>query len=556
MLLSLAVKNYAIIDNLEIEFHDGMTVLTGETGAGKSLIIDAISLLLGRRADNELIRYGETKATIEGVFTFQNDMIPFFDEKGITYDEETVLIRRELLSSGKSICRINGSLATLADLVTLGELVGDIHSQNDTLGLVNPKNYLHFLADTELDALLESYQTSLKDYRSVKKSYDDLVKQVEDIKEREQYLKFQVKEFQLANLQAEEENALRLELHQLSSYEALMEQLRELHVELDEEEPLTHLYKALQSLQKLEKIDPRYHSLRTSFEEKYYDLESILEDSLLKVGNLEYDERRVEEINARLAVYSDLKRKYKKDTLELIEFKTTLESQLDKIENSEVYLTDLEHELKRVYDQTLILAEKMHSIRTTNAHTLEQAMLEQLQDLELKNTSFEITFKPVSLDKVVFLPDGIDEADFMVSFNKGEPKKPFAKVASGGEMSRFMLALKSIIALKMPQQMKVFDEIDHGVSGLVAFRIAEKMRMIAASSQVLCITHLPQVAAMGDHHLKISKKVLEDRTITAIDVLNYEERVTEVATMISKGEPTPASINLAKELILTSHQSN
>ena len=556
MLLSLAVKNYAIIDNLEIEFHDGMTVLTGETGAGKSLIIDAISLLLGRRADNELIRYGEAKATIEGVFTFQNDMIPFFDEKGIAYDEETVLIRRELLSSGKSICRINGSLATLADLVTLGELIGDIHSQNDTLGLVNPKNYLHFLADTELDSLLEAYQTSLIEYRRVKKSYDDLMRQVEEIKEREQYLKFQVKEFQLANLQAEEENTLRQELHQLSSYEALVEQLRELHVELDEEEPLTHLYKALQSLQKLEKIDSRFHSLRVSFEEKYYDLESILEDSLLKVGNLEYDERRVEEINARLAVYSDLKRKYKKDTIKLIEFKTALESQLDKIENSEVYLTDLEHELKRVYNKTFALAEKMHSIRVNNAHTLERAMLEQLQDLELKNTSFEITFKPVPPDKVVFLLDGIDEVDFMVSFNKGEPKKPFAKVASGGEMSRFMLALKSTIALKIPQQMKVFDEIDHGVSGLVAFRIAEKMRTIAASSQVLCITHLPQVAAMGDHHLKISKKVLEDRTITAIDVLTYEERITEVATMISKGEPTPASINLAKELILTSHQNN
>ena len=553
MLYSLTVKNFAIIDNLEIQFHDGMTVLTGETGAGKSLIIDAIGLLLGKRADTDLIRFGENKAIIEGAFSYEATIGQFLSERGIDHDHESIVIKRELLSSGKSFCRVNGTLVSLGEVVELGELIGDIHSQIDTLGLVHPKNYLRFLENDAIKHDLESYQQALKQYRALKNELESLQKQAADANEKEDFLKFQIKEFELASLSIEEEQQLKQELNQLSSYETLVEQLKEFHDKVYETDAVTNLYLALQTLQKLEHIDLRFQLIRQSFEEKYYDMESILEDPILKIGNMEYDENRIEEINSRLSLYSDMRRKYKKSTAELIAYYEQIAKQIDQIDNIEGYVKALEQKVSAAYHETFAKASHIHLLREANARSLEQEMMVQFNDLQLKNTSFLVVFKDIDSKNVNFLNDGIDEVDFMVSFNKGEPKKSFAKVASGGEMSRFMLALKSIIALKMPLQMKVFDEIDQGVSGLVAYKIAEKMKSIAQTSQVLCITHLPQVASIGNHHLKIQKKVVDQRTVTLIEELEGVSRVHELASMISKGEPTLASINLASEL-LNSHE--
>ncbi len=450
---------------------------------------------------------------IEGCFSYEPSLASFLEERGIDQETESIIIRREILSSGKSLCRINGSLISLSEVVELGEMLGDIHSQNDTLGLVNPKNYLHFLEDEAVREDLTLYTQALKKYRTLLKEHETLEKQVIESKEKEEFYKFQIKELELAKLSVLEEEALKQELHQLSSYEALVELLKDFHEKVHESNALSNLYSSLQILQKLEKIDSRFESVRANFESHYYDLESDLEDSLLKVGNLEYDEKRVEDINSRLALYSDMRRKYKKDTAELVSYYDQIKKQLDQIEHADDYLMELNQKVQVSYHETLAIALKIRNLRQQNAHDHEVELMKQLQDLELKNTTFEVVFKELS-NPMVFLSDGIDVVDFMVSFNKGEPKKSFAKVASGGEMSRFMLALKSIIALKLPLQMKVFDEIDHGVSGLVAYKIAEKMKAIAKTSQVLCITHLPQVASIGDQHLKIKKQVIDSRTIT------------------------------------------
>ncbi|MFA6627864.1 MAG: AAA family ATPase, partial [Bacilli bacterium] len=345
MLYSLTVKNFAIIDNLEIQFHDGMTVLTGETGAGKSLIIDAIGLLLGKRADTDLIRFGENKAIIEGAFSYEATIGQFLSERGIDHDHESIVIKRELLSSGKSFCRVNGTLVSLGEVVELGELIGDIHSQIDTLGLVHPKNYLRFLENDAIKHDLESYQQALKQYRALKNELESLQKQAADANEKEDFLKFQIKEFELASLSIEEEQQLKQELNQLSSYETLVEQLKEFHDKVYETDAVTNLYLALQTLQKLEHIDLRFQLIRQSFEEKYYDMESILEDPILKIGNMEYDENRIEEINSRLSLYSDMRRKYKKSTAELIAYYEQIAKQIDQIDNIEGYVKALEQKV-------------------------------------------------------------------------------------------------------------------------------------------------------------------------------------------------------------------
>ena len=548
MLISLTVKNFAIIESLKVDFNNNMTVLTGETGAGKSLIIDAIGLLLGKKADLSLIRHGEQKASIEGIFSYEKNIMPFLDEHGISIDEDYLIIRREILTSGKSTTRVNGTSVSLSELSELGELLGDIHSQNDTLGLVNPKNYLSFLSDEKTNIYLEQYQNALKNYKKIKQEYEKLIKQIKEAKDKEEFLKYQIKEFEYAKLSINEEKVLKEELHSLNNYEVRINVLREFHQKINDENVLSHLYQALQSLSKLEKIDSSYNELLKLFTEKYYDLESICNEDALKIDSFEYDENRIEEINARLAIYSDLRRKYKQDTVELVSYYQDLKEQITRIENSDYLLEELSKHLTKAYDETLSYALTLQNRRKELASILEVELAKQFKDLELKNTSFEICFKE-NTSNPIFFNDGIDEIDFLVSFNKGEPRKPFVKVASGGEMSRFMLALKSIISNKYPYQFKVFDEIDHGVSGLVAYRIAEKIKEIAKTSQVLCITHLPQVAAVGKYHLKIEKKIVEGRTIARVINLSYEERINEIAMMIAKGQATEASINLATELL-------
>ena len=552
MLVSLSVKNFAIIDNVQIEFQPNMTVMTGETGAGKSLIIDALSLLFGARASSDLIRYGENKASIVGVFSnYSNEIVDVLNELGIDFDlDDNLIIKRELYANGKSICKINSEVVTLNDLKLICDYIGDIHSQHDSLGLINPKNYLSFIRNNKIDELISLYQKALKEYKDIKNLYNSKLKKNEEIKERMDFLKYQYKELKSLNINIEEEVSLKNELSLLSNYEKINEALRSFKNIYDKDNALDLIYESLNYLSKLKDYDNKYESLYKELEEAYYNIEAVVDNSLFKNRNESIDvDSRIDEINSRLGIYSDLKRKYKKTTEEILAYLSQIEKDLEDFDNFDVDIEDLKKQCDKKYDEVLNIAFDIRNERMLIASSLEKDLVNNLLDLELKNTSFNIVFNEIDKNNINFNKDGIDSIDFMVSFNKGELLKPLSKVASGGELSRFMLALKVVLGDKLPMQTKVFDEVDSGVSGNVAYAIAKKIKEISLKSQVICVTHLAQVASIGDNHLRISKNIVDDRTYTVIDELNIDQRVEEIASMLSNGNISQTSINMAKELI-------
>ena len=549
MLATLNVKNFAIIDNIQIDFNDGLTVLTGETGAGKSLIIDAISLLFGERASNDLIRYGEDKATIEGIFSNYDDNIKeLLTKYDIEYDEDDYLfVKRELYMTGKSICKINNQNVTLSQLKEISMYIGDIHSQLETFGLINPKNYLSFIQNDETKKLENEYVNSLKNYRKTKKEYDELISKNEEDTKRLDFIKYQLNELKQANLVESEEEELKNESKFLSNFEDVTSSIYELKNDYLNDSTLTNIYESLNVLQKLSKYDEKYNELKAILEEAYYNIEEVANDKLLSVNQIDFDEDRLNEVNERLSMYSELKRKYKMTTKELIDYKSSLEETINNVDNFDFNLQELEKDVKKYYNETLKLGTLLHDERFKQAKTIMDEIIPHLKDLQLNNTVFNIDVKNTNS----FLKDGLDEVEFNVTFNKGEPLKPLSKIASGGELSRFMLALKTVLGDSLPMQTKIFDEIDSGVSGNVAFSIGKKLHNISKKSQVLCITHLPQVASVADNHIRISKKSIDGRTITQIEKLDLEGRIYEIASMISNGKPTEASLNYAKELLST-----
>lgn len=544
MLVSLYVNNFAIIDNIRIDFKDKMSVLTGETGAGKSLIIDAIGLLFGKRASQDLIRFGETKATIEGVFnTFDPKICSVIGEE--ISEDEYLVIKREIYSNGKSLCKINNNIVSLAQLSEIAETIGDIHSQFDTQGLFNPKNYLEFIDDEETKALLKDYRAALEIYQKNNRHYQDLLNKNRDDTQRIEFLKFQLSELEKAALNPVEEEELKQRSHVLNNFGLFSDNLKNLLSLYDDNNILDRIYESLGYLQKITSGNEKLTQLRQQIEDAYYNLSDAVATINQEYKNLDFNPEELESINSRIGVYSDLHRKYKKTTAEIIDFQEHLKNEINNIENYDVLIADLEKSVKEAYDKTLMIGNNIREKRKNNSKILKSKITETLFDLQLKNTVFEVCFNP----EIRFYQNGIDEVDFLISFNKGEPLKPLSKVASGGELSRFMLALKSLVSEKLHLQTIIFDEIDNGVSGAIAYSIANKIKGIAERSQVLCVTHIPQVAAISDHHFRISKKTEQNRTVTEIQELNYEERILEIAKMISNGEVTTASKNLAIELL-------
>lgn len=546
MLATLNVKNFAIIDNMQINFDDGFTVLTGETGAGKSLIIDAISLLFGERASSDLIRFGEQKASIEGLFSdYNSKIIALLNDFAIEYDEDDFLIiRREIYQNGKSLCKINNQTVSLNQLKLISSYIGDIHSQFDTFGLINPKNYLSFLKDEYIDEELNKYLVLLKDYNNLLLKLKKLESEIDENNLKKDYYEYQVNELEKANLSVDEEKKLQIELSVLTNSEKVNELISDLKQTYNDSDLLKNIYDSINTLNKLSEFNNKFVDLKNIVEEAYYSLESIATDKLLNSANYDFNENRFNEINERLSIYSDFKRKYKKDISEIIEYQNNIKDILHNIDNFDVVEEELNKEINNTYEQLMLSAKMISDRRKTNAKELEEAIQNHLIDLQLNNVKFNIAFTETSLNK-----DGIDEVDFMISFNKGEPLKPLSKIASGGELSRFMLALKTILGNKLPMQIKIFDEIDSGVSGSIAYSIGKKILTISTNSQVLCITHLPQVASLANNHFKISKDIKDNKTYTIIEKLSYKERINEIANMLSNGNITENSLKYAEELL-------
>lgn len=556
MLQTLSIKQFAIIDELEVNFGDGLTVLSGETGAGKSIIIDAIGQLIGMRASSNYVRHGEKKAVIEGIFDIDNskEAISILHDLSIDIDEDFLLVKREIFSSGKSICRVNNQTVTLQDLRKIMQELLDIHGQHETQTLLKQKYHLHLLdnyAENTYKSLLESYVDTFDKYSAKKKELADLESADQALLQRLDLLKFQYEELQEANLIENEVPQLESDIKRIQNSESLSLALNNAHVTLTDEHAITdRLYELSNQLQSISEILPdKYDELKEDVDQFYYTLEDAKHQLYDDLTNTEFDEQYLNELESRMNLLNSLKRKYGKDVNELIMYQDKMADKINKIENYEESTAQLRQEIDDLYKNVMELGEKLSQERRNVAQSLRNHIVDEIQNLQMNDANLEISFKP--LDKPN--REGIEFVEFLISPNKGEPLKSLNKIASGGELSRIMLALKTIFVKTRGQTAILFDEVDSGVSGKAAQKMAEKMKGLAEHIQVICISHLPQVASMSDHHLFISKNSNDERTTTQVKELTGEERIDEVARMISGATVTELTRQNAKEMIEQNH---
>ena len=557
MLQTLSIKQFAIIDELEIHFSDGLTVLSGETGSGKSIIIDAIGQLIGMRASSDFVRHGEKKAIIEGIFDIDNskEAISVLNELDIDIDEDFLLVKREIFSSGKSICRINNQIVTLQDLRKVMQELLDIHGQHETQTLLKQKYHLKLLddyAENQYSSVKEQYETTFNEYKEKKKELEELQSADQALLQRLDLMKFQFEELQEASLKEGEITQLESDIKRIQNSEKLSLALNNAHVTLTDEHAITdRLYELSNHLQTIDDIIPgRFKKLKEDIDQFYYTLEDAKHELYDEMSNTEFDEQLLNELESRMNLLNNLKRKYGKNIDELITYQSKLENEIAKIENYEESTSQLKEEIDLLYEKVIKYGQSLSKERRIVARTLREHIVAEIQNLQMKEANLEISFQPLETPTI----EGIEFVEFLISPNKGEPLKSLNKIASGGELSRIMLALKSIFVESRGQTAILFDEVDSGVSGQSAQKMAEKMRDIAKYIQVICISHLPQVASMSDHHLLISKMSKNDRTTTQVKELKKEDKIDEIARMISGASVTELTRENAREMIAQNHK--
>ena len=556
MLQTLSIKQFAIIDELDINFSDGLTVMSGETGSGKSIIIDAIGQLIGMRASSDYVRHGEKKAIIEGIFDIDEskDAINILESLAIDVDEDFLLVKREIFSSGKSICRINNQTVTLQDLRKVMQELLDIHGQHETQSLLKQKYHLQLLddyADNQYSDLLNQYQLSYNQYKNQRKELEELESADQALLQRLDLMKFQLEELTEASLKEGEVDQLESDIKRIQNSEKLNLALNNAHQVLTDESAIPdRLYELSNYLQTINDIVPeKFVRLKEDIDQFYYMLEDAKHEIYDEMANTEFDEQVLNEYESRMNLLNNLKRKYGKDITELIAYQSKLANEIDKIENYEQSTSQLREEIKTLYNEVIDIGKKLSQERRRVARELRDHIVSEIQNLQMKDANLEISFKPLDEPTI----EGIEFVEFLISPNRGEPLKSLNKIASGGELSRIMLALKSIFVKSRGQTAILFDEVDSGVSGQAAQKMAEKMRDIAQYIQVICISHLPQVASMSDHHLLISKASNADRTTTQVKELKDENKIDEIARMISGASVTELTRENAKEMIKQNH---
>ncbi|EGQ3412685.1 DNA repair protein RecN [Staphylococcus pseudintermedius] len=552
MLQSLSIKQFAIIDTLDIQFSDGLTVLSGETGAGKSIIIDAIGQLIGMRASSEFVRHGEKKAIIEGIFDIDDatDAIRQLETLGIDINEDFLIVKREIFSSGKSICRINNQTVTLQDLRQVMQSLLDIHGQHETQSLLKQKYHVELLdryADGEYIKELQQYAQSYEQHQEKIKELEALESADQALLQRLDLMKFQYDELKEAQLKEGEIEQLEIDIKRIQNSENLSLALNAAYVTLTDEHAITdRLYTLSSELQNVNQILPEtFEKLKEEVDQFYYTLEDAKHQIYEEINQTEFDEQYLNELESRMNLLNNLKRKYGKDISDLMIYQEKIADEINKIENYEESTSKLREEIQQLSQQVQEDGEKLTKARRIVARQLRDRIVNEIQYLQMKDANLEISFKPYETPQ----KDGLERIEFLISPNKGEPLKSLNKIASGGELSRIMLALKSIFVRAHGQTAILFDEVDSGVSGQAAQKMAEKMKEIASVIQVICISHLPQVASMSDHHLYISKHEKDDRTTTTVRELTGDARIDEIARMISGATVTELTRENAKEMI-------
>ena len=550
MLKKLYIKNFALIDELDINLYQGFSVITGETGAGKSIILGAIGLLLGQRADSKSIKQGADKCVIEAHFDLSRYcMEDFFSENDIEYDPSDTIVRRELTAAGKSRAFVNDSPVQLSILKELGERLIDIHSQHQNL-LLNKQDFqldvVDIIADNE-QALTQYRQTYAK-YQTVSKELESLKESIEQNRKNLDFLQFQCDELTSANLQEDEQEELEQKSETMSHAENIKSALYEADNALsaDERGIIGSLRTALSALKGIERVYPNVAELVQRLDSSYIELKDISADISSQLERIDFDPAELDSINSRLDRLYDLEKKYHVETIgELIARRDELKSQLCSIENSDEALAELQQRLDTLRQQAQKEADVLTKLRTKAARQIEKEMQQRLVPLGMPNVRFSIQLASDTLGR-----NGQDKVAFLFSANTSTPLQPVSQVASGGEIARVMLSLKAMIsgAVKLPTI--IFDEIDTGVSGKIAEKMAEIMQEMGRHErQVISITHLPQIAALGSAHYKVEKEDSTQGTTSRMKELSAEERVREIAQMLSGSDVSEAAIQNAKQLL-------
>lgn len=559
MLQELTIDDLAIIPHLSLDFDDHMTVLTGETGAGKSIIIDAVSLLAGRRGSQELIRKGSDKLEVQGQFTLPNRpaYLQELDDLGINHDDGVLIISRTIHRSGRNTIRVNGTLINTTVLKKIGSALVDIQGQNDSQRLLQPDQHLEMLdqfAGADLLNLREKYQSLYQRYSQVKATLEKKQANEQQWAQRLDMLRYQVKEIADAQLKPDEEEQLTTQRDRLEHFQQINQTLQDVITVLngDEGAPvLDQLASLMDATSQISQFDDQYDDLAKSITDSYYNLQDAANQAGHELDNLAYDDGLLQQINDRLTLIGDLEHKYGDSLTDVLNYYNQIKKELAKMEGAADSNDDLEQQLQDLTKQLSELAGQLHTMRVKAASQLERKVHTQLSDLYMDKAVFEVKFK--AKDQLTFTPTGQDNVEFYIQTNPGERLGPLVRIVSGGELSRVMLALKTIFARVEGVTSIIFDEVDTGVSGRVAQAIADKIKLIAANSQVLCITHLPQVAAVAQHHFLISKHLQKQRTVTEVKHLNNQERVDELARMLAGEKITKLTREHAQELLDMAH---
>ena len=550
MLLEISIKNFAIIEAISLNFEKGMTVLTGETGAGKSIIIDAMNMMLGARATTDVIRHGAPKAEIEGLFSVENShaLQMIFDEQGIELGDE-IIIRREILQNGRSVSRVNGQMVNLSVLRSIGQYLVDIHGQHDQEELMRPQLHIQMLdgfGDAGFLELKQAYQTNFDAYRKMRKQLLEIKKNQEEHRARIEMLEFQMAEIESASLQPGEDLKLNQERDKLLNHKNIADTLTNAYTMLDNEEfsSLANVRSAMNDMESLEDYDVEYREISTSLSESYYVLEDVTKRLEDIIESLDFDGNRLMQIESRLDLIHAITRKYGGNVDDVLMYFAKITEEYNLLTGNHLSSDDMEAELKKLEVSLVDLATKLASARHNLAQQLEIEIQQELRDLYMDKARFQVQFT-----KGKFTREGNESVEFYISTNPGEDFKPLVKVASGGELSRLMLAIKSAFSRKEGKTSIVFDEVDTGVSGRVAQAIAQKIHKIGQNGQVLAISHLPQVIAIADYQFFIEKISNEHSTVSTVRLLTVEERVEEVAKMLAGENVTEAALSQARELL-------
>lgn len=537
MITTLHIKNIGIIEDVIIDFNQGLNVLTGETGAGKTLIIDSLQIISGGRFSKEMIRKGENQSFVE---------LCMYEPENENAVDGNIIVSREISLNGKNMCKINGRMVTVNELKEFMSQFIEIHGQNDNQNLLENRMHLNYLDGFIGEEILDKKQKYTALYDQYCEIRQELKNNFGDEKERQRkldLLRYQIEEIEEAKLKTKEEEELEEKRKILLNSEKITENLQEADT-LISENGIDSISMAIRALEKIEQIDHKYEKASTELKNIYYELQELARDVNSYKNDIDFDEEERDFIEERLDLICALKRKYGNTIEEILEYQKKIKEEVEHIENLEEYNAKLRKEQKDKEEQMKLLAEQIHEIRSKKANELSSKINRELEELQMKNAKINVKVTYIENE---YLRTGKDNVTFYIVTNKGEEEKELSKIASGGEMSRTMLAIKKVLADTDKMPILIFDEIDTGISGMAANSVANKLKRIANNHQVMCISHLPNIAAMADYNYFISKEVYHDRTKTQVKLLQEKEVIEEIAR-ISSGEINEVSLQYAYKL--------